>query len=361
MNRKAYVDFAKCIAIFFVLMNHIGLTFPYVSAFGGMFYVPIFFFLSGYTYQEKEEPFSGFVCKKTKRLLLPYMVTNFFYFVFFFIKDHVLTGTVGVNSLKPLMGILYSRYSLYPPVEALQDKNVYFLTIQNSPTWFLTAIFLTYLLFEIGMRIAAVYREKQAENLCMAVTGGICLLMGVVLHYGCPILLPWSLECVPLFTVYMLAGNFFAKKNFMEGIWKKRGLYPYAVLVFLIAAAVMGYLLCGSANISVGDFGNYTVLGVINGIVSSFLVVYVCYPADRILPKNLCAVGKNTLHILCYHLFVFMFLITGCNLILPGRLDGTDAVAYVLKSAIVIGTVAIIMLADKGMKWILERRSTTAM
>ena len=54
MNRKTYVDFAKCIAILFVLMNHIGLTIPYVSNFGGMFYVPIFFVLAGYTYHTKE-------------------------------------------------------------------------------------------------------------------------------------------------------------------------------------------------------------------------------------------------------------------------------------------------------------------
>ena len=68
MNRKTYVDFAKCIAILFVLMNHIGLTIPYVSNFGGMFYVPIFFVLAGFTYHAKEESYISFVSKKAKKV-----------------------------------------------------------------------------------------------------------------------------------------------------------------------------------------------------------------------------------------------------------------------------------------------------
>ena len=347
MNRKAYVDFAKCIAILFVLMNHIGLTIPYITSFGGMFYVPVFFVLAGYTHHAKEEPYTTFVHKKAKRLLVPYLTANLVYFVFFFIKDDILGGTAGLQSLKPLLGILYSRYSLYPPTEEFSSQNTYFLTIQNSPTWFLTALFLSYLLLELAIRFAVSYREKQAEHLAMAIASGAFLLVGVVLDYTCPVLLPWSLECVPLFTVYMLAGHYVAKKNLLERIWEKKGSFPYLVLAFLAAATAGGYCLCGSANISVGNFGNYTVLGVLNGIVSSLLLTFLCCRAEKILPKALCAVGRNTLHILCYHLFVFMFLITGCNLVFPGRLDGHDAISYILKTAIVLVTIAVIMLVDR--------------
>lgn len=356
MNRKAYVDFVKCIAIFFVLFNHIGLTIPYVSSFGGMFYVPVFFVLAGYTYHRKEESYSDFVKRKARRLLIPYGIANVIYFVFFFFKDWVLQGTVGIQSFTPLLGILYSRYSLYPPIEVFEKKNLFFLTIQNSPTWFLTALFLTYLLFEIAVRIGEKWREKQAETLSLAISGGVCLLLGVVLHYVCPILLPWSLECVPLFMIYMLAGYFVAKGNFLERIWEKKGLFPCFVLAFLVAVTAVGYWLCGSANISVGCFGDYTALGVLNGISSSLLLIFVCCRLEKLLPRMLCGVGKNTLHILCYHLFLFMFLITGCNLLFPGVLQGENGMAYLLKFLIVVFTVLLIMVADWSIRQVLQKR-----
>lgn len=351
MNRKAYVDFSKCIAIFFVLLNHIGLTIPWVSAFGGMFYVPVFFLLAGYTYKAKAETYSSFVGRKAKRLLMPYMVANLVYFVFFFVKDDVLGGTVGVQSLNPLWGILYSRYSLYSPFKISEESNRYFLTIQNSPTWFLTALFLTYLLFEVIVRIANYYGQKQSEYLSLAIACGACLLVGVILHYGCPVLLAWSLDCIPFFVIYMLAGYYVARENLLERIWEKKGLFPYLVLGFLIFSTIGGYRLGGFANISVGYFGNYTVLGLLNGIVSSLLLLFASYKFERWLPEIACKVGRNTLPILCYHLFVFMFLITGCNLLLPGRLDQSDALAYILKLAIVLATICVIMVAVKGIEF----------
>ena len=217
MERKAYVDFAKCLAIFFVLSNHIGLIIPGISSFGGMFYVPIFFLLSGYTYHSKKESYVNYARKKAKRLLVPYFAANLIYFVLFLAKDF-LTRSIGSASFFPLLGILYSRYSLYPPYPEFQDKNLLFLTIQNSPTWFLTALFLTYLLFEAAVRIAKRYRTKKAEVVLFAVSAGLCLLLGTALHYGCPVLLPWSLECIPLFVLYMLAGYLLQRQEICRKI-----------------------------------------------------------------------------------------------------------------------------------------------
>ena len=296
MNRKTYVDFAKCIAILFVLMNHIGLTIPYVSNFGGMFYVPIFFVLAGYTYHTKEESYISFIKKKAKRLLVPYFVANFVYFVFFFIKDDIFGNRVGVQSLKPLGGIIYSRFSLYPLEEEFAEANIYFLTIQNSPTWFLTALFLSYLLFEVVVRVTNSYKKKCNENAVLAIASIVLLAVGMIFHYVCPILLPWSVDCVPFFTVYMIAGYCASNKNLLEGIEEKKGSLPYIVFLVLVAGTIGGYYIGGSANISVGNFGRFTLLGVWNGIVSSLLVLYLSFWAKKFLSKVLCEIGRNTLH-----------------------------------------------------------------
>lgn len=342
MTRKAYVDLAKFFAIFIVLMNHMELNIPFLNSFGGMFFVPVFFVLAGYTYHAKEEKFHVFVLKKAKRLLLPYLTANLFLFAFFFLKDSLLTGNITGASFQSLFGILYSRYSLHP---LDTTENILFFPNLNSPTWFLTALFLTYLLFELLQRMAKNYHGKHSGNQILAFYIALCLLAGVILHYAViefgKILLPWSLETIPLFVVYMYSGYMMGKRETVQGIWKK----PWQLLILIFLAAAGKYL-CGSANVSVGDFGTYTTLGLLNGITSSLLVLCVCYKLSEYLPSLFSRLGQNTLHFMCYHLFVFMFLKTACNVCMPGRLDGNDSVAGSLKFVIIVFTFIIIQGFD---------------
>ena len=70
------------LAIIMVVAGHLGYNiltvgdlFPYYS-----FHVPLFMFISGYFYKETEEthPF-GYVVKKARRLLMPYLIWNLVY------------------------------------------------------------------------------------------------------------------------------------------------------------------------------------------------------------------------------------------------------------------------------------------
>ena len=73
-RRENWIDAAKGIAILIVVLNHSGLVISGVNFWGGMFYVPAFFLLAGYTYAPKEESYKSFVKRKAKRLLVPYFV-----------------------------------------------------------------------------------------------------------------------------------------------------------------------------------------------------------------------------------------------------------------------------------------------
>lgn len=399
MERKEYVDAVKCLAIFFVLANHIGLIIPGVSSFGGMFYVPVFFVLSGYTYHVSNESFGQFARKKAKRLLVPYAAANVVCFAVFAVKD-ILKAQAGVTTFRPLIGILYSRYSLFPP-DAGVEEPVLFLTVQNSPTWFLTAFFLTCLLFEVCVRLAdgrlaggrvgnsgpadsglagsrvgnsgladgrlgnSGPADSRLENggiadACLEnglggkglrktgllVSALLCLLLGTALHYICPVLLPWSLECVPLFAVYMLSGYLFGRWELCRRWWEQKGVLPYCGLLMLGAVVRAGFCLCGSANISVGHFGRFVTIGVLNGISSSLLVLLLCARLSARLPKAICLVGRHTLHILCYHLLVFLLLKAASNLFLPGILEQHGAAALLVKLGIVVASAVLITWTD---------------
>lgn len=346
MQRKAYVDFAKFLAIFFVLANHIELTIPIISNFGGLFYVPIFFVLAGYTYRDKGEEFCVFAWNKAKRLLIPYFTANLFLFLFFFLKDSVLTGRIVKDSFFPILGILYSRNSLYP---VGTEENTYFLTNQNAPTWFLTAMFLSYLVFMCVVRASKKYKEKQERRVLYVIVP--CLaIVGVFLQRICTILLPWSLDSVPFFALYMLAGYLMQQFEVEKKLANK-----YWLWILAVGFLYLGYRICGAANVSVGYFGKYTILGFLNGVVSSCLVLTICFRMNQFFLKNqfigkMCVIGRNTMHLMNYHLFVFMFLISACNLVLPDKLEGKDWLSGCLKFAIIVATIGFIQIAEDGWK-----------
>ena len=72
-NRIYWIDWAKCIGIYLVVLGHmetlIGKQFIY------MFHMPFFFILSGYLY--KRVPFKQELIKSIKTLLVPYFIFNF--------------------------------------------------------------------------------------------------------------------------------------------------------------------------------------------------------------------------------------------------------------------------------------------
>lgn len=295
-TRKAYIDAAKCLGIILVLMNHIELQFPFVNFYGGMFYVPVFFVAAGLTYYNKEEGVKAFAIKKAKRLLVPYFICNVFLYVFFMAKNLLAGNGFGKEQLTALIGIFYSRNSLYIP-EA--EPNVYFMTILNSPTWFLTAMFLTYLLMKISFMFT---KGKKKELFRFAL---FMFAVGVILHYFCLVLLPWSLECIPFFYCYMISGYFIRE----EGLLEKRKPLPLLFITLLFFASCQ---FNGSANISIGHFGKGVTAGLFNGIFSSFLILWLLKLVEEKLAckpvKAMAGLGKHTLTILCYHYFILVMV-----------------------------------------------------
>ena len=78
-KRLEWLDFGKAMGILVVLAVHAGCSLGALTYYGGMFYMPIFFFAAGYTFRRKEgESYGAFLWKKAKRLLIPYFGTSVF-------------------------------------------------------------------------------------------------------------------------------------------------------------------------------------------------------------------------------------------------------------------------------------------
>ena len=288
-KRIPWLDAVKAVGILVVLLVHTGRSFGAVSFYGGMFYMPIFFITAGMTFSYKpEERFGSFLKKKAKRLLVPYLGYNLFLLCFFLLK-----GSAG---WRDLWGVLYSRNCLMPMDSV---TNVYLMQILNAPTWFLTCMFVSYLLFWLLMQAV------KGDSRKAFVGNGVYLMIAIVLHYMSPVLLPWSIDCAFYAVTFLIIGKLAAVQDWVGKLVKKP-LY----LLLLFAVFVLAARWNGSVNMSVGDYGRSMAVYLLVGTAGSLIVMVLCsvlYQTKHTewLQKAMGFIGRHTLPLLCLHLFVY--------------------------------------------------------
>lgn len=303
-QREKWIDLVKCIAILVVMLNHSQLAAPQVRFWGGMFFVPVFFVISGYTHSSREESYLSCLKRKAKRLLLPYITTNGILFVFFFIKNVFLADGNASDMFWNVIGIFYARNQLFSwetPTLFFPNlaANVYLYEMLNSPTWFLPALFLTIALFEALLRLT----KRDGRKMLLAAM--ILLCLANLYHYLFPLLLPWSIDSVPYFLILFLWGYFMKQKRFSAYFDRHKWMLLLLFGLFLISAQING-----SANYSIGDYGNSVMMALYNALASSTILMYLAWKAEKYIPKVLTVVGQQTLFILCWHLFAYSVLET---------------------------------------------------
>ena len=241
MTRIAYIDIAKSLALICVILSHsVGNAY---TSFSYGFMIPSFFILSGVTIKNIS------ILQKAKRLLVPYVIFNIFILL--------LTTFSGQRTvtLTHWIGVIYSRFSLYPLSET---QNTIWMNVGNSPTWFLTAMFMSFIFLK-----GILFFQKESIRL------SICTLYLIVtiLLTNLKILLPWSIDSAMLFALFMYAGTklkiFFSNRVFLNKTTFFIGSVIYGI----------GYYLNTYINLSIRDYGEGVLLVLINGIVGSLLLI----------------------------------------------------------------------------------------
>lgn len=296
-RRLGWLDFGKAMGILVVLIVHAGCKWGVVTFYGGMFYMPIFFVAAGYTYRVREgETYIQFVRKKAARLLAPYFGVSGFLWLFFWVKDSVLGGNPADLKLPSVLGILYSRNQMY--MSSYQGENPVLLDLLNAPLWFLTALFLTCIYYGAVSRCKKGYRK--------GVLLGTGLLLSVIWHYHTELLLPWSLDAVPYFACFFAAGEMLCKKDGISRLKQKP-----AVGILVAAAFFLLSLVNGSVNLSCGVYGRSMILYLAVGTSGSVLVFAAGAFLEEWCPRIIqvtARVGQETLAILCFHMFLYMWI-----------------------------------------------------
>lgn len=309
-KRLEYVDIAKGIGLILVVCSH-------SDAFDLMWMmmdmcIPIFFFCSGYTFKMKGT-FRESMIKKIKRLFVPYL---FFNIVMLCVFCHF--------SLRELVGILYSRYSLYP---LSVIPNIKFFTSGNYPMWYLTSMIVSYFLFYL-----IIYHEKYKHFIILIYA------MLIVCFMKCPILLPWSIDTAPLTALLIYVGMKVRSHGLLS-------INVYQVLFLVLIYIGLRCAAGGELNISVRMYGNSVAIYFLLAIIAPFVVLWASRFLERTyIGKCFLILGEHSLTIFCIEMAFIVFAKDIYRWIFPNMELGYFAGLFEILLALVGGYIISLLL-----------------
>lgn len=186
-NRKLWLDIAKGIAIFLMVIGHTSIP-NVVSDFIYAFHMPLFFISSGLASDYDRHTWGGYAKHKSYTIMLPFLTYS--------IIVILLQCSIGTLDVANLLKTGWGGYAL----------------------WFVPILYLASILTMLICRI----RNRAIRLviiLCM-------LLMGYGLCYY-QIVLPWTLSTVPYATFLILVGN--ELKHIQQRIETEKSLLGIAV------------------------------------------------------------------------------------------------------------------------------------
>ena len=211
VERIHWVDIAKGIGIIFIIYAHmLG-----VNDFRHLFYsfhIPLFFFLSGIVYNHKKyTDFLAFLKKSAKRLLLPYFIFAFIFFILWLIKikpDNLFSSEI----IRQFSGIFYAN-----------SNNG--LMAFNNILWFLPTLFVIRVLFASIARFSAKTRIIVFILIFFSVFGYLFSI------FASNIKLPFGAETALSGVVFYGSGFLWSQSEKAKALFLK---YKYLLFVSLL-------------------------------------------------------------------------------------------------------------------------------
>lgn len=255
VRRLEYMDIAKGIGILLMIIGHASGGYKYSEPFSiyiHSFHMPIFFLISGYLYQNhKDKTMMFIVKKKAMSLMIPY--------VFFGLGTYVLwlgmqlpeyfKGTQGSGLLSPLKHLLWI--------------NSTGLAISGE-FWFLSALFIATILFEIVNR----YISNTYIHFVIALgLGSIGTLWTDVTH----VKLPYSMTSAWVGYGFLYIGHMLNinKKNVVVNRLLNMNIIELIIIFIIFSGSAM---LNGSVNMRTGYYQN-GILFWINAVILSLCII----------------------------------------------------------------------------------------
>lgn len=239
------------------------------------FHIPLFFFISGYLFnfnKYKNFRYINFIKYKAKKYIIPYFTMGIICLVAFGLVLPLFTSGIDnnyiINSIHFILGLLYSRGG--PGYMAW-----------SSPLWFLTALFMTEIIFFTVLRL-----NPKFPIIVFSIVAAFGYMYSITI--GIP--LPWNIDVAMVASLFMYLGFLTRKFNLINRI----NLFLFILLLLLFIASVT---FNSKIDMNSRNYGNI-LLTIISGTVGTVL----CIRSARLLKLDsvLNFYGKNTLFIMGY-------------------------------------------------------------
>ena len=295
-TRLDFVDVAKGMMILAVVLSHAWFANSDILGDYLPFSMPVFFFLSGYTWKPGRS-YGTNLGRRVVSLLFPY-------FIFCAICNLFFPVYAGLVKRISMMSYTYlpSKGALWLAVLKVDALNM----LMSTPMWFLGGLFTASILF-----FAIVDRTR--DRLCKLLIA-VAVLVGIAV--GIDLIkkstLPWFIDLAPYAAALMLLGAYCGERKLYV---KLNALWVVIGLVLLAAAEALNRVFPGSARTSIVQ---YIEGGAWYGVLTAFVIAVtgcigtlcVARLVDLIpgVNKAFRWLGRNSLWILCIH-YCFIMLV----------------------------------------------------
>ncbi|MBR4470695.1 MAG: acyltransferase family protein [Erysipelotrichaceae bacterium] len=292
-KRIEWVDIAKFIGMFFVMLSHFEICPYYLRAFFTPFYLAIFFFCSGYCYRH-ENDIAYFLKKKIWQLIIPWFIYSNLNIVFSNIKSFKThENSFRVEIFRNLLQIRYFDERL----------------------WFVPAMFTAYLVFYFVIRsYESDHDKKKILILCFVLS----FFRKIYKAYMNPMFfpwqlinLPWHIDYIPTAMLFMVLGFLF--KDGWEEIYDQDINWLKRVIIFAAYLFLVYFQHLNDYTFSLPvDF-------VYDNLRHIFALLTVVTVAKLIPPNRyMLYVGRNTMVYFCIHNKAITLIEAVFKMFLPG-------------------------------------------
>ncbi len=277
-NRIAWIDMAKGYGMLAVIIAHIVYRGP-LHDWIYTFHMPVYFFLSGYVFSNKDK-FDVFVKKKARSLLVPYFSLGIPMVVFTFLLK-LYQNSFTVNFAKELV------------------KN-FIIQKRQWTLWYIACLFFLNIIFYLITKSVKTNRLRALVVLGMSVVGLAYYKSG-----GLP--LPWNIDACFVAIPFFFVG-FVMKQNLnkVEKILSETKINVLLFIVFGLINVVFGYLNIKTTGKGLEMF-NREYANPIFTYISAFAGIFAIIIFSRFFSlKPIKFIGENSLVYYAWHQTIMM-------------------------------------------------------
>ena len=320
--RVEYIDIFRAFGIILMIMGHIkfGSIFDkWIHA----FHMPMFFFVSGWFYKQKDNSRHQII-RKVKTLLLPYIV-------FELVQWIVLIPFVPEYRNFRTLLYIFTENTYKIPVET----GTFGISPIPGAMWFLTSIFFIEVIY-------IVLDKALGLNWKLHVTIAVIVIIGMLAPTVLPFRLPWALDAsfvgIGFFHVARACRGTNAEKFLNLKLWQ-------ALIVGLVISASI--MICPKINMRTGNYGWYVPfwINALGAIIAGWNlaryaeVFLVLGKLGRTIETWFKGIGKNSIVYLCLNQTV---ILATTMLLYLVRIKG-----FIVKIPILIFTMLILLAFEK--------------